>query len=94
MVASLHASYGMGDDLVYLGAGEDLLREIAMNGQLRARVEWHLRELEIRAEDLVRKNREAILAVAECLVIRRYVGGAEIMDIMKGVGNATSGKPN
>jgi ATP-dependent Zn protease len=93
MIGALHASFGMGDDLVYLGAGDELLREIAMNSQLRARVERHLRELEARAEDLVRKNRDAILAVADRLAIRRYLRGDEITKIMQSVGNATSGKP-
>lgn len=93
MIAAVHASYGMGDDLVYVGAGDDLLHEVAVNSQLRARVERHLRELEVRAEDLVHQNRAAILAVAERLAVRRFLRGDEVREIMQAAGRVTSGKP-
>jgi ATP-dependent Zn protease len=85
MSASIHASYGMGGDLVYLGAGDDLLREVKRNRDLRERVAGHLRELEDRAEKLVEANREAVLAVARRLAEKRFIGGAEVEDIVRGL---------
>jgi cell division protease FtsH len=55
LIAALHASFGMGDDLVYLGAGEDLLQELGLNQELRHRVERHLRELDARGRARWRK---------------------------------------
>jgi cell division protease FtsH len=85
MVASIHASFGMGEDLVYLGAGDDLLREVALNPHLHARVARHLRELGERAERLVEANRAAVLAVARRLAEKRFLTGAEVADIVRGL---------
>jgi hypothetical protein len=85
MIASIHASYGMGEDLVYLGAGDDLLFRVALDHDLRARVAGHLRELEDRAEKLVEANRDAVLAVARRLVEKRFLDGAEVADIVRGL---------
>jgi hypothetical protein len=84
MVASLHASYGMGEGLAFLGASDGLLREVALNSGLRVVVERHLRELEVRAADLVEANRDAVLAVAARLADRRHVGGKEIEEMVRG----------
>ncbi|GLR98971.1 cell division protease FtsH [Bradyrhizobium liaoningense] len=92
LIAGLHASFGMGEDLVYLGADQGLLNEIGLNRDLRERVERHLRELDARAADLVAENRAAILAVAEQLALRRYVGGKEVREIMSGVRKGAPGK--
>lgn len=88
-VASLHASLGMGDDLVYLGAGEDLLRELSFSSRLRDTVERHLRELEARAAELVEHNREAILEVAEELASRRFLSGGQVIEIVRRASVAT-----
>jgi hypothetical protein len=85
LIASVHASYGMGEDLVYLGAGDDLLREVALNPALHARVARHLRELAERADRLVEANRAAVLAVARRLAEKRFLGGAEVADIVRGL---------
>jgi ATP-dependent Zn protease len=85
MIASIHASYGMGEDLVYLGAGEDLLFRVALDHVLRARVAGHLRELEHRAEKLVEANRDAVIAVARRLAEKRFLSGAEVADIVRGL---------
>jgi cell division protease FtsH len=84
MVASLHASYGMGGGLAFLGARDGLLREVALNSGLRASVERHLRELEVRAAELVEANRDSVLAVAARLADRRHVGGKEIEEMVRG----------
>jgi cell division protease FtsH len=85
MIASIHASYGMGEDLVYLAGGDDLLFRVALDHDLRARVAGHLRELEDRAEKLVEANRDAVLAVARCLAEKRFLSGAEVADIARGL---------
>lgn len=83
MIASIHGSFGMGEDLVYLGAGDDLSRDIAFNADLRGRIARHMRELEGRAERLIEANRAAVLAVAERLAQRRFIGGAEVEGIVR-----------
>jgi ATP-dependent Zn protease len=85
MIASIHASYGMGEDLVYLGAGDDLLFRVALDHDLRVRVASHLRELEDRAEKLVEANRDAVLAVARRLAEKRFLDGAEVAVIVRGL---------
>ncbi|MDE5465947.1 AAA family ATPase [Bradyrhizobium sp. CSS354] len=85
MIASVHGSFGMGEDLVYLGAGDDLLRDIAFNADLRGRVARHMRELEGRAERLVEANRAAVLAVARRLADRRFLSGDEVAAIARGL---------
>jgi ATP-dependent Zn protease len=83
LIASLHASFAMGDHLIYLAAGDELLREVRMNPALHACVDQHLRELEGRAEKLVRDNRDAILAVANRLSAQRYLSGAAVREIVE-----------
>jgi ATP-dependent Zn protease len=92
LVASLHASFGMGEDLVYLGADAELLHEIGLNRELRDRVGRHLRDLEERAARLVEANREAVLAVAQRLAEKRFLGGAEVADIVRSDRNRGTGK--
>lgn len=82
-VAAMHASLAMGDRLAYRGAGADLLQQLAMDRELRERVEADLRRLEARAASLVAANGAAILAVAERLAERRFVGGDEIEAIVR-----------
>jgi cell division protease FtsH len=85
MIASIHASYGMGEDLVYLAGGDDLLFRVALDHDLRARVAGHLRELADLAEKLVEANRDAVLAVARRLAEKRFLDGAEVADIVRGL---------
>ena len=67
------------------GAGEDLLFRVGLDHDLRVRVAAHLRELEERAEKLVDANREAVLAVARRLAEKRFLSGAEVADIARGL---------
>nr|WP_249790324.1 AAA family ATPase [Bradyrhizobium yuanmingense] len=82
-VAALHASFSLGDRLTYRAAGEGLLQHIALDRELRERVESDLRRLEARAARLVAANGAAILAVAERLASKRFVDGAEIEAIVR-----------
>ncbi len=83
-IAELHASFGLGGDPVHLGAGKDLLGELALNPDLRERVGRDLRGLEKRAAKLVGANRAAVLAVAARLAEKRHLAGAEIEEIVRG----------
>ncbi|HVV41974.1 MAG TPA: AAA family ATPase [Nitrobacter sp.] len=93
MVAAVHASFGMGEDCVYLGAGEELLREISLNPGLRRTVALHLRELDERAAALVERERAAILAVAERLAAKRFLGGTEVAGIVAAARSAAPADP-
>lgn len=82
MIAGLHASFGMGENVAFLGADGDLLSDLRMNRELRERVEAHLRKLDARAAKLVANNSEAILNVAQRLAVKRYMGGDEVRRIV------------
>lgn len=84
LIASLHASFGMRGAPVYLGAGEELLRAVALDAGLREAVARDLRRLERRADRLVAANRDAILAVARRLAEKRHLAGAEVEAIVRG----------
>jgi hypothetical protein len=84
LVASLHASFGMRGAPVYLGAGDELLRAVALDTGLREAVARDLRRLELRADRLVAANRDAILAVARRLAEKRHLTGAEVEALVRG----------
>lgn len=91
LVASLHASFGMRGSTVYLGAGEELLRAVAADGELRAAVARDMRRLERRADRLVAANSEAILAVARRLAEKRHIAGDEVEAILRAHPGTASG---
>jgi cell division protease FtsH len=82
-IASLHASTGLGGTLVYLVSHEDALKAVRSDLKIRSRVERHMRKVQKRADDVVRKHRDAIIAVAEQLRIRRHLSGEEIRRIFE-----------
>ncbi|WP_298885628.1 AAA family ATPase [uncultured Bradyrhizobium sp.] len=83
VIASLHASSGLGDTLAYLSSYEDVLHAVRGDREIRSRVERHLQILQARAEKTVRRHQSAILAVAEQLRSRRALSGAEIRRIVE-----------
>jgi cell division protease FtsH len=82
-LASLHASTGHGSSLVYLVSHEAALEIVRSDLKVRARVERDMRRLQKRANEIVRRHRDAILAVAEQLRIRRRMSGDEIRRIFE-----------
>jgi cell division protease FtsH len=80
-VASLHASTGLGDTLTYIASHRDALAAVRADRKLRSKVEQHLRTLQTRADEIVLSNRDAIVAVADLLRIRRQLSGEEIRRI-------------
>ncbi|MBB1090459.1 AAA family ATPase [Rhodopseudomonas palustris] len=82
MVAALHASSGLGETLTYLSSHEDALETLRFDVGLRMRVEREMIAVQERADELVRRHRAAILAVAEQLRARRQLTGTEIRKIV------------
>jgi hypothetical protein len=85
LVATLHASTGLGDTLTYLTSHRDALTAVRDDRELRLKVEQHLRVLQTRAEEVVQKYRNAILAVAEQLRLRRQLSGDEVRRIVEAI---------
>jgi hypothetical protein len=78
LIATLHASAGLGDTLVYLASHEDALSAVRGDRELRSKVEHHLQILQKRAEEIVCRHRDAIMRVADGLRMRRRLSGEEI----------------
>ncbi|WGD51460.1 hypothetical protein QA641_39445 [Bradyrhizobium sp. CB1650] len=83
LIATLHSSTGLGDTLAYVVSHRDALSAVRGDRELRSKVEQHLQMLQLRTETLVRRHRNAILAVAEWLRTRRHLSGAEILRIIE-----------
>lgn len=81
LVATLHASTGLGDTLTYLTSHQDALSAVRGSRNLRATVERHLKALQARADELVMRHRDTIIAVADQLRIRRQLSGEEVRRI-------------
>lgn len=75
MIASIHASTGLGDELVFTSDHERVLKAISRDKSLRRRVEADLARLEKKAVRLVQRNRAAIMAVADALAEKRHLTG-------------------
>jgi cell division protease FtsH len=91
MIASLHASAGLGGHLTFTSTHEDALKAVACDKDLRRRVERHLGELDEKAKRLVKRHRRAILAVADALAEARYLSGGAIQKIVDECRDARSG---
>lgn len=78
------ASLGLTGSLFSRCAPDDALQTVRADPDLRGEVEDHLRELENRAAELVRRHRNAIVKVAAALVERRHLSGDEITAIFQG----------
>ncbi|UPJ55284.1 AAA family ATPase [Bradyrhizobium sp. 192] len=78
MIASLHASTGLGDELTFTSDHHHLLKAVSRDKSLRRRVEADLVRLEKEAERLVKRNRRAIVAIAETLAEKRHLTGEAV----------------
>jgi ATP-dependent Zn protease len=81
LIASLHTSSGLGGTIAYLVPQLEALTIMRADRGLRARVEKDLRKIQDRADDLVGRHRDAIVAVAEALRERRHLSGDAIRAI-------------
>jgi len=82
VIATLHASTGLGDTLVYISSYQDALNAVRGDRELRTKVELHLQTLQARTDEIVRRHRDAIIAVAERLRTQRQLSGEEIRRIV------------
>jgi cell division protease FtsH len=82
LIATLHASTGLGDTLVYIASYQDALNAVRGDRDLRSKVERHLQLLQARTGEIVRRHRDAIIAVADRLRTRRRLSGEEIRRIV------------
>ncbi|APG12032.1 hypothetical protein BKD09_27215 [Bradyrhizobium japonicum] len=83
MIASLHASTGLGGELTFTSNLEGVLDAVSRDKSLRKRVEADLVRLEKDAERLVKHNRRAILAIADALAETRYLSGEAVRKIFE-----------
>ena len=88
LLAAMHRSFGLRDGLISIGSSEDAAAALKHDAGLRALVESDLQRLDARAKSLVAENREAIVAIADALVQRRVLSGAEVRDILEQTASA------
>lgn len=82
-ITTLHASSGLGDTLTYITSFKEALAAVRDDRELRSKVEQHLRSLQGRAEELVHRHRDAIIAVADRLRMHRQLSGEEVRRIVQ-----------
>ena len=75
LVASIHASYGLGGKIAFLSPSADAL-DLLKDKDFAAKVEDHLGTLYVRATKFVRTHRELIEMLAHRLVDERVIDGA------------------
>jgi cell division protease FtsH len=86
LLSVIHASTSLTGELFHRCSTDDALATVRADPQLRHKVELHLRQLEVRATDLVERHLASISAVAEELARKRYLTGDEVVAIMRAVG--------
>ncbi|MCW2276530.1 hypothetical protein M2321_004138 [Rhodoblastus acidophilus] len=84
LVAMLHCSGGLGADLVHRATPDAATQLLAYDPVLRRAVADDLAVVQCGVLDAVRKNRAAVVALADVLVARRFVDGAEAEKIIRG----------
>jgi DNA polymerase III delta prime subunit len=76
--ASMELSWGLGDDLLWLGDPETVLARLRIEPYLRARVEARLREAQARALQIIEANRPVLEEMAAALVQTGLLTGPEL----------------
>jgi len=92
IIGSLHAG-SLGDDLAFRADQQSALAAVARDPSLRRRVEADLLRLEKDALRLVRRNRHAILAIAEELAKTRHLTGEAIRELYEESSREPKAKP-
>lgn len=80
-IASLHLRWGLGDTIAFHGSRREVLEAARCDRSLREVVEADLQRLQKRAEDIVKRHRAALVAIAEALQDRRHLGGDQLRAI-------------
>ncbi|WP_019904804.1 AAA family ATPase [Methylobacterium sp. 77] len=84
LVAGKHASWGLGQSLLYRGDQADALALLRVDPAFRRLVEDDLSRLYEISRDLVSRNTDVIDRIARRLVERRVMSGAEVRAIIAG----------
>ncbi|WP_445504413.1 AAA family ATPase [Microvirga sp. G4-2] len=82
-LSALHASFGLGNSLLHRAAAEDASDLVRRDGHFAQRIEADLQRLLHRATTLVTAHRSAVIAVAEALLARRVLSGAEVEALVR-----------
>lgn len=82
LVAAMHASYGLGEGIAWLGSEDEAMDLCRKEPAFRRRVEADLNSLQARAAALVGENSEVIDAIAGRLVRQRVMSGDEVRRII------------
>jgi ATP-dependent Zn protease len=83
VVAGLHVSAGLVDDLAYLSDEAPAAAMLRVDRTLRANVNADLARLQARAIDIVRSHRAALEVVAAALADRRHLSGDQVREIFE-----------
>lgn len=78
LAVALEASLGLGDSLVWEGSPQAILERLALDADLRARVEIHLRRAEARALSIVAANQPLLEEMAGALSRSGMLSGPEL----------------
>lgn len=83
VIAALHASTTLAGAPIYLCPPREATELLRVDHSLRASVQQHMERLMARAGEMVRRHQAAISTVADELVRRRILTGADVEAVMK-----------
>lgn len=84
MIATMHATSGMGDTIAYMAPASQVIHAMNLDPRLQARVERDLQALQKRADDLIHKHKNAVEAIAMALRDRRHLSEGTIRQLFAG----------
>ncbi|MDR3422856.1 MAG: M50 family metallopeptidase, partial [Xanthobacteraceae bacterium] len=83
LLAAAHASGGLGADLLHRAPSRDAHALLALDPKLRAAVADDLARVYAGAVAMIRRNRAAVAALADALIDKRFLDGAEAEAIVR-----------
>ncbi|MHC2676990.1 cell division protease FtsH [Bradyrhizobium diazoefficiens] len=93
LIGSLHTT-GLAGELAFTADQGHALQAVSRDRTLRRRVEADLVRLEKEAERLVKRNRRAILAIADMLAETRYLSGETVRHMLDSTKRPRGSKPS
>ena len=84
LAAARHASYGLGETLVFSGAIQETLRLLSADAVLRGRVEADLQEAYSKVLALLSNNKLQLRTLADELLLKRFMTAEEIGQALTG----------
>jgi cell division protease FtsH len=82
-LSALHASFGLGRTLLHRAEVEDANALVRLDGRFAQSIDADLRRLLDRAITIVTKHQSVVLAVAEALLARRALSGAQVRALLE-----------